>query len=85
MIIFRILLKRISLRNLPVIGGVDAVLGGALGLFECLVLVFAFFYMFSLFYPFFGESKNDFVLYNSIKESLAFRFFKEFNLWKFVK
>ena len=85
MVISRILLKRFSLRNLPVIGGIDAVLGGALGLLECLVLVFSFFYMFSLFNPFFSESKGSFLIYNSVKESLAFKYFKEFDFWNFVK
>ena len=85
MVIFRILLKRFSLRNLPVIGGIDAVLGGALGLLECLVLVFSFFYMVNLFNPFFNESKGSFLIYNSVRESLAFKCFKEFDFWNFVK
>jgi uncharacterized membrane protein required for colicin V production len=85
MVVFKILLKRFSLRNLPVIGGIDAVLGGTLGVLECLVLIFAFFYVFSLICANFNEAKSSFALYNKVNESLAFKFFKEFNFWDYIK
>lgn len=82
MIFLKVLLKKISLKNIPLLGGADSLLGCVLGIFECLVFIFILFNLFNLFTPFFNTTKSDNSIYNSINDSLTFKYFKEFNIWK---
>ena len=84
MIFLKILLKRVSLKSIPLLGGADALLGCALGIFECLILVFVALNLFRLFSPFFNATNSDIGIYNSINDSLTFKYFKEFNLWGLI-
>lgn len=85
LLLFRILLRRFSLRHLPVIGSMDAILGGALGALEFVVLVYALLNLFNLFLPFLDEESSGFkIILNNVNNSLAFKYFKEFHVWSFA-
>ena len=83
--LFRLFFRRISLKSVPVLGGMDSILGGALGVLEFLFLVFILFNLFNLYCSFFNKEYNNFRIYENVNESLAFKYFKEFSFWKFVK
>ena len=83
--LLRIFLRKVSLKSIPVLGSMDSFLGGALGVFEFFSLVFILFNLFSLFCQFFNKEYNDLGICDSVNKSLAFKFFKESNICKFVK
>lgn len=85
LLLFKILLRRFSLRHLPVIGGMDAALGGVLGAVEFLVFAYTLLNLFNLFLPFVNEESRSFKILNSVSDSLAFKYFREFRVWNFVK